>query len=98
MSLKSFDKFCERLILSEPGSQKEVFDERQNVMRSRLAIEALFMDFYTQRRGGLVPTPQEQELLQFVGEQTRHIDGGKDALERQAKALQKFALEQEAEK
>ncbi len=43
MRLKSFDKFCERLILSEPGSQKEVFDERQNVMRSRLAIEALFL-------------------------------------------------------
>lgn len=43
MSLKSFDKFCERLILTEPGSQKEVFDERQNVMRSRLAIEALFV-------------------------------------------------------
>lgn len=43
MSLKSFDKFCERLILTEPGSQKEIFDERQNVMRSRLAIEALFI-------------------------------------------------------
>ncbi|MDE7362630.1 MAG: hypothetical protein K2N38_11930 [Oscillospiraceae bacterium] len=43
MSLKSFDKFCERLILTEPGSQKEIFDERQNVMRSRLAIEALFV-------------------------------------------------------
>ncbi|MBD5384274.1 MAG: hypothetical protein HDR72_04675 [Ruminococcaceae bacterium] len=43
MSLKSFDKFCERLILAEPGSQKEIFDERQNVMRSRLAIEALFI-------------------------------------------------------
>lgn len=43
MSLKSFDKFCERLILTEPGSQKEIFDERQNVLRSRLAIEALFV-------------------------------------------------------
>lgn len=45
MSLKSFDKFCERLILTEPGSQKEIFDERQNVMRSRLAIEALLVYF-----------------------------------------------------
>ncbi|MCI8600752.1 MAG: exonuclease SbcCD subunit D [Oscillospiraceae bacterium] len=62
------------------------------------AIEALFMDFYTQRRGGLVPTPQEQELLRFAGEQVRHTGYGKDALERQAKALQQFALEQEAEK
>ena len=43
MSLKSFDKFCERLILTEPGCQKEIFDERQNIMRSRLAIEALFV-------------------------------------------------------
>ena len=43
MSLKSFDKFCERMILAEPGSQKEIFDERQNIMRSRLAIEALFV-------------------------------------------------------
>lgn len=43
MSLKSFDKFCERLILAEPSSEKEIFDERQNVMRSRLAIEALLI-------------------------------------------------------
>ncbi|MBD5128737.1 MAG: hypothetical protein HDT43_02250 [Ruminococcaceae bacterium] len=43
MSLKSFDKFCERMILNEPGGQKEIFDERQNIMRSRLAIEALFV-------------------------------------------------------
>lgn len=43
MSMKSFDKFCERLILAEPGSEKEVFDERQNIMRSRLAIEALLI-------------------------------------------------------
>lgn len=31
------------MILAEPDSQKEIFDERQNVMRSRLAIEALFI-------------------------------------------------------
>ncbi|MCM1165225.1 MAG: hypothetical protein NC299_06375 [Lachnospiraceae bacterium] len=43
MSMKSFDKFCEKMILAEPSSQKEIFDERQNVMRSRLAIEALLI-------------------------------------------------------
>lgn len=43
MSMKSFDKFCEKLITAEPGSEKEIFDERQNVMRMRLAIEALFI-------------------------------------------------------
>ena len=43
MSMKSFDKFCERLILAELGSEKEIFDERQNIMRSRLAIEALLI-------------------------------------------------------
>lgn len=43
MSMRSFDKFCEKLILGEPGSQKEIFDERQNVLRSRLAVEALLI-------------------------------------------------------
>jgi len=43
MSLKSFDKFCERLILAEPSSQKEIFDERQKIIRSRLSIEALLV-------------------------------------------------------
>ncbi len=43
MSMKSFDKFCERLILAEPGSEKEVFDERQRVMQQRLAVEALLI-------------------------------------------------------
>ncbi len=46
MSLKSFDKFCENMILSESGSQKEVFDERQNQVRSSLFIEALFICFF----------------------------------------------------
>ena len=41
MSMKSFDKFCERMITAEPGSEKEIFDERQSIMRMRLAIEAL---------------------------------------------------------
>lgn len=43
MSLRSFDEFCEKMILAEPGSQKVVYDERQNVMRMRLAIEALLI-------------------------------------------------------
>lgn len=43
MSLKSFDKFCENLILAEPCSKrdKEVFDERQKQIRSKLGIEAM---------------------------------------------------------
>lgn len=43
MSLKSFDKFCENLILSEPGSQKEIIDERQKTVRSKVLIEALLI-------------------------------------------------------
>lgn len=43
MSLKSFDKFCERMILSEPQSQKDIFDERQNQIRSKLLIESLIV-------------------------------------------------------
>lgn len=43
MSMKSFDKFCERMILAEPGSEKEIFDERQNQQRSALTIEALVL-------------------------------------------------------
>ncbi len=43
MSMKSFDKFCERLILAEPGSEKEVFDERQRLIQQRLAVEALLI-------------------------------------------------------
>ncbi len=41
MSLKSFDKFCEDMILGKGGSEKEIFDERQNQMRTKLTIEAL---------------------------------------------------------
>ncbi|MBD5080748.1 MAG: hypothetical protein HDT44_03165 [Ruminococcaceae bacterium] len=41
MSLKSFDKFCEDMILGKGGSEKEIFDERQNQVRTKLTIEAL---------------------------------------------------------
>lgn len=43
MSMKSFDKFCEKLILTEPGSEKEVYDERQRIMQQHLGIEALMI-------------------------------------------------------
>ena len=41
MSLKSFDKFCERMILAEPGNEKEIYDERQKQIRTQLTVEAL---------------------------------------------------------
>lgn len=41
MSMKSFDKFCERMIVSEPGTEKEIYDERQKQQRTRLTVEAL---------------------------------------------------------
>ncbi|MGN1422964.1 MAG: hypothetical protein ACI4XA_06275 [Oscillospiraceae bacterium] len=43
MSLKSFDKFCENIIMGEPASQKAVFDERQNQLRRQYTIEALWI-------------------------------------------------------
>lgn len=41
MSLKSFDKFCEDLILKQPGSDKIILDERQKLMRSKILTETL---------------------------------------------------------
>lgn len=41
MSLKSFDKFCENIISGKSGSQKDVFDERQNQIRTKLTLEAV---------------------------------------------------------
>lgn len=43
MSLKSFDKFCEMIITSEPGSQKVILDERQRQVNSKLTTEALLI-------------------------------------------------------
>lgn len=43
MSMKSFDKFCENMILGEPASQKEIFDERQKQQRTQLTLEALLV-------------------------------------------------------
>lgn len=41
MSLKSFDKFCEKMILAEPGSEKEIFDERQKQIQGHLVIQSM---------------------------------------------------------
>lgn len=35
MSLKSFDKFCEHIIMDEPQRGRAVYDERQKVIRLR---------------------------------------------------------------
>lgn len=43
MSLKSFDKFCEKLILAEPGSEKEIFDERQTLIRERITFNSVLL-------------------------------------------------------
>ena len=43
MSLKSFDKFCEKLILTEPGSEAEILDERQKMIRSQIIGETLII-------------------------------------------------------
>lgn len=43
MSLKSFDKMCENMILGKTGSEKEIYDERQNQVRTKLTIEALLV-------------------------------------------------------
>ena len=43
MSMKSFDKFCENIILGEPTSRKEIFDERQKLQRTQLTVEALIV-------------------------------------------------------
>lgn len=41
MSMKSFDKFCEKIILAEPGSEKEIFDERQKQIQGQLVIQSM---------------------------------------------------------
>lgn len=41
MSLKSFDDFCARIVNNDPIQEKEIFDERQCIVRSRITIRAL---------------------------------------------------------
>lgn len=43
MSLKSFDKFCEKIITGEPADSKEVFDERQTYQRTKSAAKYLLI-------------------------------------------------------
>lgn len=41
MSLKSFDDFCAKIINNDPVQQKDIFDERQTLVRSQITIRAL---------------------------------------------------------
>lgn len=41
MSMKSFDKFCEKIINGEPVESKEIFDERQSFIRTKSLVYAL---------------------------------------------------------
>lgn len=41
MSLRSFDEFCKKMILAEPGSEKEIFDERQKQIQVHLVIQSM---------------------------------------------------------
>lgn len=41
MSLKSFDKFCEKMINGEPVDNKDIFDERQSVLRTQTTVQAM---------------------------------------------------------
>lgn len=43
MSLKSFDDFCARMVNNDPVSEKEVYDERQNMIRTQLTKRALWL-------------------------------------------------------
>lgn len=43
MSLKSFDDFCAKIVNNDPiTTQKDIFDERQTVVRSQLTTRALW--------------------------------------------------------
>ncbi|MDE6727064.1 MAG: hypothetical protein K2J80_03870 [Oscillospiraceae bacterium] len=41
MSLNSFDKFCEKIINGEPIDNKDIFDERQERVRTKSLVIAL---------------------------------------------------------
>lgn len=42
MSLKSFDDFCAKIVNNDPIPQKEIFDERQTIVRAQLTTRALW--------------------------------------------------------
>ena len=41
MSLKSFDDFCAKMVNNEPLQRKDIFDERQKLVRSKILIQSL---------------------------------------------------------
>ncbi len=41
MSLKSFDKFCENMIIGNGGKEKIIYDERQKILQTKLWLEAM---------------------------------------------------------
>ena len=41
MSLKSFDKFCEKIIKGERIDNKDIFDERQERVRTKILVQSL---------------------------------------------------------
>lgn len=43
MSLKSFDDFCARIVNNDPIPEKEVFDERQMMIRAQITTRALWL-------------------------------------------------------
>lgn len=43
MSLKSFDDFCAKIVNNDPIEQKEIFDERQLIVRSQITKRALWL-------------------------------------------------------
>lgn len=47
MSLKSFDNFCAKIINNDPVQQKDIFDERQTLVRSQVTIRALWLFIFT---------------------------------------------------
>lgn len=47
MSLKSFDDFCAKMVNNDPIEQKDIFDERQTLIRSRITTRALWVFAYS---------------------------------------------------
>lgn len=43
MSLKSFDDFCAKAVNNEPLIQKEIFDERQKLIRERITFNSVLL-------------------------------------------------------
>lgn len=58
-------------------------------------VEELFADFYAERTGGETPSAEEEELLRFAGELSRHAEPGTKPGESEIARLLDFALGQE---